>query len=63
MARDWDNKVKTDLNDPETRHYPEAVGEGADMARKGYHTIDQLKPEHSKERKGLTRDATYPTRY
>lgn len=64
MARDWDNKVKVDLNDPDKRHFPEPVGDGAAMAKAGYQTLDQLKPEHSKERKGNGyRDAVYPTRY
>ena len=64
MARDWDNKVKVDLQSPEKRRFPEPVGDGAAMARAGYETLDQLKPEHSKERKGLhVRDAIYPTRY
>lgn len=63
MAREWDHKVKTDLNAPEKRRYPEPVGSGEAMAQAGYQTLDQLKPEHSKERKGLTRDANFPTRY
>ena len=65
MARDWDNKVKVDPQSPEDRRYPETVEDGAAMAKAGYQTLDQLKPEYSKERKGLkgTRDAIYPTRY
>lgn len=66
MRGNGDLKIELDPQSPsnEKRH-PHKAAEGSQIAQMGYETLDKANPGEyqSKERKGLSRNANYPTRY
>lgn len=66
MHGNGDLKIEVEPQTPsnEKRH-PHKATEGSQIPHMGYETLDMAKTDEysSKERKGLSRNANYPTRY